>query len=183
MLAEALDVADLEPAGLQRGDHRPHLLELAVGEDEAVEERPDPAASRAGGDAVDEGPPLGPEQPVDGLAVAGHPTPSDVLDHPHAGHGVELAVEGVPVVGEPNLGPPLQARAGAAAGLAHSAWRGLAVIPSASTPQCSAAWKTRLPQPQPMSRSRSPGCRRSLRQTSSSFASWAVSRSVSGVAK
>ena len=49
------------------------------------------------------------------------------------------------------------------------------VIPVTSTPRLSAAWIAKLPQPQPMSSTRSPGSSASLSQTSASFACWASS--------
>ena len=59
---------------------------------------------------------------------------------------------------------------------ASSAWAGESVIPTARTPWRSAAWITKLPQPQPTSSTRSPSCSASLRQTSSRLASCASSR-------
>ena len=52
------------------------------------------------------------------------------------------------------------------------------VIPTTSAPWRTAAWTAKLPQPQPMSRTRSPACSASFVQTISSFASWASSSAV-----
>ena len=48
MLAQALEVSDLEAAPLDRRDHVAELVELAVGEDVPIDEAVAPEASSAG---------------------------------------------------------------------------------------------------------------------------------------
>ncbi len=69
-------------------------------------------------------------------------------------------------VRQPGLGHP-------AAG--ELAWGSDSVMPVTETPCAAAAWIAKLPQPQPTSSTRWPGCSSSLVQTSSSLASCASS--------
>src|SRR3954447_603031 len=116
VLAQGLDVPRLEPGALDRGRHQPDLVELAVGEDVAVEEvvaeaaveplaglRPHPGdrvrGRRRGGvaDAVVQEPAAGRAQVVAPGEVLAQLGPADVLEHPDRAHGVVGTVSDVPV--------------------------------------------------------------------------------------
>ena len=98
MLAQALHVAHLQPRSLEVGDHRSDLLQLSVGEDEAVADGVVPGVSRPGGDAVVEDAAAGSQRVAETHGVLAHPGTADVLEHADAGDGVEGSAQIVSVV-------------------------------------------------------------------------------------
>src|SRR5919106_4577824 len=110
VLAQVLAVAHLEAVIVHRADHRARTLELTVGKDVAVEERPGAVALavRGPGDRVVEDASLGTELAGEGLEVAAELGTSDVLHGPRRGDRVEARLLQVAVVEVADLGPPLE---------------------------------------------------------------------------
>src|SRR5579875_1983931 len=104
VLAQRLDVTDLERLMLHRPDDPRERLKLAVGEDVARDER---ARVRRivvqGRDPVVEQEPARPEEVVDGADVARERGAADVLVHADARDLVEPAVAELTVVGDADL--------------------------------------------------------------------------------
>ena len=131
MLAEALEVADLEAVLLQHRHHHADLVELAVGEDVALHQLAVDAARVVGPDGGGEAPPerlratdapvaLWVPGPADGVVeqapargeqrvqvadVLLHAAAAHVLEHADGADGVERAVGDVAVVLQPDLDP------------------------------------------------------------------------------
>ena len=99
---------------------------------------------------------------------------ADVLDHADAGDRVEGLVGELAVVGEADLDAS-SSPCSATRSRASEAWFSDSVMPVTCTPWREAACSAKLPQPQPTSSTRSPGCSPSFVQTSSSLVSCASS--------
>ena len=163
VLAQGLDVADLEAGLLERADHGRQRLELAVGEDVALDERAsvDGSSGGPGGRAIAwlSSRPPGAQQRVQVRGVSGSRAQPDVLGHADAGDGVERAVGDVAVVLHPDLDPV--ARGPAArdplAGQARPAARRERDAHRARRRTCGRRGCAKVPQPQPTSSTRMPG--------------------------
>ena len=107
VLAQALDVTNLEARALHRRDDAPELVQLAVGEDVAVDEavrlEARAAAVRRPGDPVVQEPPAGTEEPSQPAEVHPQLRQPHVLEHPDRADRVERAVEHVAIVLVPDL--------------------------------------------------------------------------------
>jgi hypothetical protein len=123
MLTEALDVASFEAATLHRADHRAHLVQLAVGEDVALDEgaageagasTAQPAERRRGGlrarDGVVEQPSAVGQQLPQSREVLGEAGEPHVLEHADRRDGVVRPVRHVTVVLQPDLDEVAAAR-------------------------------------------------------------------------
>ena len=169
-------MAGHQPGPLERLLDSRERQRHAVGEHEPLRER---ALVRRVevlelGDPVVEQPAAGTQQPMQSAGVDVDPLLAHVLDHADAGDRVERPVGDLAVIGHADLDPV--GHAGLANPLAGQLGLMLrSVIPSTLTPCREAAWIAKLPQPQPTSSTRSPSCRASFLQTSSSLASWASS--------
>src|SRR4029453_11343505 len=107
VLAQALEVTDLEPGALHRRDDAADLVQLAVGEDVAIDEAVALEACAAGvrrpRDAVVQQTTAGSQQPPEPVEV--HPKLREpyVLEHPDRADRVERPVGDVAVVLVPDL--------------------------------------------------------------------------------
>ncbi len=113
VLAQRLDVADLEAGSLHRQDGVADVDELTVGEHVAADERRAPQSRPADGtDRVVEQPALGPQGVVEDPVVRLQVRLPDVLGHPDRGDHVELFAGQLAVVLEADLHPVADAGIG-----------------------------------------------------------------------
>ena len=112
VLRQAFDVAGHQAGALQRLLDPRQRQRHAVGEHEALRERPLVLGVEVHqlGDPVVEQPPAGPQQAVEGLHVEVDPLLPHVLDHPDARDRVEGLAGQLAVVGQAQLDPVLDAR-------------------------------------------------------------------------
>src|SRR5690606_39450702 len=111
------------------------------------------------------------EQPTHVLEVRAVIAPTDVLEHPERVDAIESSLQRSVILQQDGHRQALAARAGGLRLIFET------VTPVTLTPYRSAANCAAPPHPQPISSTRIPGSRRSLRQTKSSLASCALSRS------
>lgn len=104
MLAQRLDVDQLEIGLLELTNQVPERVEIAVGEDVAADESVGPGIDRAQpGDPVVEEQTAGTQQVAYSPHVLAEPFATDVLVHADARHFVEFAATELAVVGDEDL--------------------------------------------------------------------------------